>query len=706
MARPTIESINRSPGFTSSRTQAAPGLSVAAPLDVSVGPNNLQAIAEILGVGASAAMGKAQQANQERVQEETEMIAAEAEAEFYGDKIDQEQYKRQKTYAKRVDVLTGAREGTEKALALRNSVEDFIKENPLADEQKLRDHIQQWKQRELVDDEGNPLPFMSNPRVASVVESALNETSYGIIAGHRKGYEERVKAKGGAEAQGLILANAKQRGTLTTGDYEAYRSQLKSFGYSDEQINTAVAQVAIAAGRELGDPKVIEALPEVWSDGSPTAALDADLMSTLTAQKSMLTSKQEADRIKALEPERFKFQSDMDDKIMKGEPFTEEDYKRGVVLGYSGDALANIRGQSLRAAQSLADQAAAEAEKAQADEVELNEIRASPFSVTDSKAEEVYGGAYDRAVAAGDMQAAGAVIKESIGRGVLPRTYRNVLNRVPPDAAGFKTWHASMKTLDDLDDQVFASIGPDSRMAYNTYNGLMALGRFTPEQAFQRMQARNPERGRTFVKSKAGIKAINDIAGNNGSSMAKLKAAELLVGFGSLDDFSDEEAAHNAKKSFEKSYFIKDGIVFNRAQVRDENDLEYIKQRIATDRTKAGKFTDPDDLIVAPANGTDEVFVRVRNEPTDFVTIRTSDIRKAKAVDAQQYRTRVDKESGMTDARASVESNLNPWRKIKGESGLSRQTRASRENEERRRRGLPTYPTPISWDNANPARSK
>lgn len=702
MARPGIESLNRAPGFTSSRTQAAPGLAVQAPLDVAVGPNSFQALAEVLGTVTKEVTSESAQRTQERIKEEEEQLAAEAEAEFYGDRIDKEQYTRSKTYAKRVDVLTGARQGTEKALALRNSVDEFIKANPLADENALRDHIQQWKERELVDEEGQPLEYLNNPRVASIVQSSLNEASYALIANHREGYEKRVKAKGGSESEGLFLANAKQRKTVTTGDYEALRTQLKSFGYTDEEVNTRVAQVAIAAGRELEDPNVIEALPEVWSDGSPTASLDADLITNLTAQKSMLSNLQEAKRIKALEGDRFKFQSDMSDKIRAGIPLTQEDYDRGMALGYSGDRLAALRDESLNALERQAREAEAEAEKASEDEAELEALRASPFSATDGEAEKIYGGAYDRAVAAGDSQSAGAAIKEAISRGVLPRTYRNVLNRVPGDVAGFKTWHASMQNLDDMDDQVFASLSGESRMAYNTYNGLMKLGKFTPEQAFQRMQARNPERGRTYVKSKAGITAINAIAGTNGSSMAKLKAAELLVGFASLDDFSDDEARHNAEQAFKKTYFVQDGIVYHRSQVSSPEQIEYIKQRIATDRTKAGKFTDPDDLVVAPANGTDEVFVRVRNEPTDFVTVKTSEIRAASRVDAKQYRDRRDRQSGKTAANAAVDGGLNPWRKIKGESGLSRQTRASRENEERRRRGLPTYPTPISWDNANP----
>lgn len=640
MARPNVQSLNRATGVTSSRQRAAPGVAVQAPLDVSVGPNSFQALAEILGVGASVAVQESRIATEERIKEEEELIAAEAEAEFYGEKVDRDQYEQSKTYRKRVDLLSGVKAGTELSIDLQKQYQEFVQENPLADEKQLREWYALWKERALLDDEGNPLPFNENTRAKAIVESTLNEAAYTLISGHRKGYLERVKAKGGAEAQGLFLANAKQRQTVTTGDYEALRSQMKSFGFTDAQVNTAVAQVAIAAGRELGDHKVIEALPEVWADGSPTAALDADLLTNLTTQKEILKAKAEAARLKGMERDRFLFQSDMDDKILNGTPFTEEDYARGVALGYSGDALASIRGQINRSIQSQAEEAEREADEANKDAEELANLRANPFGATESKAEEIYGGAYDRAVEVGDFKAAGLVIREAISRGVLPRTYRNVLNRVPPDAEGFKTWHRNMRTLDNMDDQVFASLSSDARITYEAYNGLMALAKFDHNKAFQRLQARNPERGRIFVKSKAGVKAIQEITGGSTGSMVNLKAAELLMGFASLDDFSDEEAAYNAKKSFEKTYFIHENKLYNRAQIRSVADIDYVKKRVARDRTEAGDYTDPDDLEVMPASGTDEVFVRVRNEPTDFVTIPVSEIRSAIRKEAAAGRKR------------------------------------------------------------------
>ena len=57
-------------------------------------------------------------------------------------------------------------------------------------------------------------------------------------------------------------------------------------------------------------------------------------------------------------------------------------------------------------------------------------------------------------------------------------------------------------------------------------------------------------------------------------------------------------------------------------------------------------------------------------------------------------------------ASSAARANLNPWRDVTGENGWQKQARAGRENADRRRLGLPEFPTPISWENANRNRSK
>jgi hypothetical protein len=705
MARPTVQSLNRNPGISGERQRQSPGVAVQAPLSVNVAPNSFQALAEILGVGAGIATDQAAQANAARVQEEQEVIALQAEANFHGDTLDEEAYQRSRTYRTRYDTLKGARAGTEAALRINAAAEDFVKANPLADEKTLREHLISLREGELKDENGLPREFMLNPRTAAIVESVVNETSYKIIAGHRAGYQARLKEKTGDEAEGLFLADGRQKGGTSLGNLEAYRTQLKASGYTDEEANKKVANSALALARNLKDPKILDLVPEVWSDGSLGPKSDAETLSTLDTQRTIVANVAEAERLEKLKPVQLDFIGKIDTKVREGVRLTEEDKKAALDLGFTPNTIASWDDQAARTAIRLAEKAAEDAEKARKEAEEWQDIQANPFSYTNAEREKAYGAQYDAAVKSNNPQAAAALVRQAVATGVLPRTVRNYLDRIPGNPQEFAQWRKTMAQIDDLDDQVFASLGQDARTAYAAYNGLMAVGRFTPEQAFVRLQARDPERGEKYVQSKRGEEAINAVVGANAGSLERQKAAEFVRTFASLADFTDEEASRMAKAAFEKTYLVQNGKVFHRSVAPTPEFLRWAAVRYAEDRTKKGEYTEADDVVISPIEGTTQLLFTIRGEPT-----LVNDRLEASVLHGQLKQTgdRMKRaaEAPAKAASSAVQRNLNPWRYESGESGLQRQQRAGRENAERRRMGLPEFPTPISWENANRNRSK
>lgn len=704
MARPSVEGLNRATGFTSDRQTAAPGLAVQAPLNVNVGPNNLQALGEILGVVSNTVTKEAADVNAERIREQNELTEAKAEADSHGDKLDVEQYQKSRIYRKRYDLVKGAREGTEITIGMANAYRQFVKDNPLADENETRTFLDDWQRRALVDDQGNPKAFTQNPRSNAIVESAMNETAYKIIADHRAGYEKRVKEKSGGEVVALFMADARAKGGTTPGNLVAARSQLRSFEYTDEEANTELTNATLATARNLMKPELLDMLPEVWPDGSLGPKSDPAMLDTITTQRAIIAAKAEAKHMEELEPTRLDYIGRMDEKIRSGIPLTEQEKAEGLRLGLSATAVGSMADSAIRTGIRMKEEAEKELEKKRDEEQEWADIQANPFSFSNDKVEKAYGAKYDAAVRANNPAAATALVRQAVEANALPMSLRNELNRIPSNPEAMGQWRNKMKAIDDLDDQVFLSLSDDARNAYAAYNGLKAIGRFTDQQIFQRLQARDPERGSKFVSSDRGNRAINQIVGANAGSLERSKAAEFVRAFTSLSDLNDNEATDLAKASFEKTYLVREGRVFHRSVVPSDSYLNWIKVKHAEDRTKAGRPTDPDDVTVSPIDGTKTLIIGIRGEPGEAINVHGDDM-------MQELKRTLRKQDTVRNAPVvaatnAAKANLNPWRYLPGETGLQRQQRAGQENATRRQLGLPTYSTPISWDNANRKRSK
>lgn len=696
MARPSAQSLNRAPGITSGRQQAAPRVAVQAPLNVNVGQNNLQGLAEILGVGANIALSREAKESERRVQEETDLLNAQAEADVHGDTVDEEQYRTSRTYARRVDTLRGSRQGVELSIAMRNAADDFVKENPLADENDLRDFLQQWQDRELVDDTGNPIAALQNDRSEAVVRSTLSETGYAIIAGHRDGYKQRVKDQGGSEAIGLFVADAELQGGTSVGNIEGLRTQLRSFGYDAEEANTAIVQTVVALARNQRNPDLLDMLPAAWVDGSVGPSVNPEHLSLIDQQRAIIKDMRDAELHDANWGARYDISIQADALVRQGLPLPDDMVTRMRDLGYSADAVSSLQDQAARRQLAIQAELAAQREKDSADDLEYEEWLANPFGFTKSKSEEILGTQFDRATGMGNTEAAWAIVHQGMEAGVLPRGLRNRLNRVPPTADGFQQWHQLMTRLDQEDDQVFGSLNEDSRMAYHSFNALKSLGRFSDEQAFMRLQGRDTDRGKEFARSQAGVRAIESLTDGEGSMVSGI-VQRYVEGFASLPDVTDDQAVQFAQEAFEKDYFVEDGFAYRRSHIDGPDTLQWMKKRWAADSTDTGVPMEEDDVIVAPIDGSSDILFRDRRDPTRVWKIPVADLQRTMRAD--EARQREIEQRPARNADEAVAQGLNPWRRIDGESGLERQLRAGRENAVRDRQGLPSYPTPITWQN-------
>lgn len=698
MARPTAQALNRNPGVTSDRTTAAPGLAVQAPLNVAVAPNNMQALAEILGVGADIAVSRAAAESKARVQEENELMEAKAEAQFHADELDEEQYRKSRTYRRKVQTLTGAREGVEASIALSNDVAQFIRDNPYADENELRDYIVARKDILLKDEDGNVKGFMGDPIAASIVQASLNDTSYQIIAKHRAGYESRMREKGGDEAVGLFMANTVKNGTATVGDVQNAAVMLRSLGFTPEEVNTKLAQAAMTVARETLNPDILKALPPVWQDGTLGPAADPVLRDNINSQLSLIGKQRDAKKLEEQAPLRLAYYNRMEDKTRNGLPITDEDQKEGLALGIGESTLAGFRDQSERRRIALEEEAARKAEKETEHLRDLEDIRANPWAQSNDKIEKTFGKLHDDAVAAGNPAAAWTAIQEAIRYNALPESVRNRLNRIPANPQQFAQWRKDMELIDNADDQVFASLKPDSRNAYMAANALIASGRFSDTQVYERIQSRDPQRGSTYAQSKEGQSAIKSI-GAAGGTVGMAKAQQLVEVFASFPDIGDTEAANMASEAFRKNYYVENGKVFDKNIIAGPQMTNWARIRFAQDRTNAGQFTEADDVVIAQIDGSTDIMFTIRGEPSTAVRVPAADLHRQMQGDAA--RARAAREAPARAAEQAATTNLNPWRYVAGENGLQRQQRAGRENEARRAAGLPVFPTPTSWDNAN-----
>jgi hypothetical protein len=699
MARPTAQNLNRSVGVSSDRTTQAPGLAVQAPLNVNVGPNNLQALADILGVGASIAIDRERQRNAERVQEETEALATKAEADFHGGRFDEEEYRRSRTYRKTHDTLAGARQGVEGRLAMRKAVEDFVTANPYADEAAVREQLEFARLSVLMGEDGQYKPEFQNERVRAIAENALMEEGYEFISKWRKPYTDRMQAKGASEAEGLFVATGLAEGTTTVANMNATAEQLRRLGVSPEEINRRLTTSVIALSRELRKPELIDQLPTAWTDGSVGPRADSGLLAEMDQQQTIITNLKETEDREKQWGERYAFSSQVQALIAEGKPLPPELRAQAQALGYSPEAYAEWEDQSRRMAAAILEEQERAAEEAAKDEVEFEEYLDDPYGIPTDQAEKRLGVQYKLAMERGDTKAMAEILRVGSQNGHLPANLRRYLNNAPVNFNQFGQWHQQMKTIDQMDDELYASLQQDARIAYEAYNGLIASARFSPEEAFRRIQARDAGRAGEFIR--AQTKSIQQMVGKEGSLM-QTKVKERMYAFAALSDLDDATVLQLTRDSIARDYITDNGRLLPRQYFPNAGAVRHAKDYYALVQKNKGKIIDPEDVIIALPEGTSDVLFYDRRDPTRvqrlpaerLVAIRRDNARKAQERAAAPQRA----------AEQAVKQRLYPWRNIPGESGWEKRKRVSRElgvlNRERRAQGLDTIASTISWQNA------
>lgn len=692
MARPAALNLNRAVGVTSDRQTAAPGLAVQAPLDVSVGPNNLQALADILGTGANIAISRAAQDSEQRVQEETDLLQNRAEADFRGGAFDEEQYRRSRTYRKTHDTLAGARQGVEGRLAMRQAATDFVTANPYADEAALREQLEVARMELLFGEDGQYKPEFQNERVRNIAESALMEEGYEYIARWRDPYTKRMQTKGMAEAGGLLVANGLAEGTTTVANMNATADQMKALGIPPETYNGSIATSVIALARELRKPELIDQLPLAWGDGSVGPRADAGLLATMDQQKTIIENIVESETREGQKWERFEFSTLVQEKIGRGELLTEAETAKAIDdLGYAPESVAGWNEQARRTSERIAAELAAAEVDAKADDVAFEDYQSNPYEVTPTKAEEILATQYSRASAAGDSRAVAEILRIGSQNGHLPANLRRELNNAPVNFDQFGRWHQMLKGIDQMDDELYASISQDSRVMYEAYNGLIAAGKFAPDEAFRRIQIRDIKRGNEFVKGQS--KVIAGMAGDGGSLMTT-KVRERMLAFGSLPDMDDATVIQMTRDSIAKDYITSNGRLLPRRYFPNEQAITHAQLFFKAQEAASGRIIEPDDVVVALPEGTSDVLFYDRKDPTRVRRLPVDRLVTERRAGAQRSRERDLAPS--RNANTAVSQRLNPWRRLEGESGLARTQRINREVAVYRSEGV-TLGTQQEW---------
>lgn len=601
MARPTAQSLNRSPGLSSSRATAAPSVQVQAPLNVNVGPNSLQGLAEILGVGTNIAMTEAakdrQRREREREERETMIATAEAEAAVRNGTIDADRMRDDWTYAKRVRTYRGTRVGVELRQQFEADAEAFRRDNPLADEHEVRAWMAEWRQSRVYDENGQPLYDMDDPIQDALVQSQLDEAGYRFLEGDRDVLRENLRRVGSEEVGSLFLAGIEESGTVTAQDYQNLYVGFRQVGNDHDQANELVRQWAGAAAEKLENPEVIRALPREWQDGSDTPWADPEAAAALDNQIDFYTARQRTAAIEALAPERTNMQILMEDNADQGIEPTAEQIQAWRDAGGSESTLVTIITGARAKQRDLIEEARREAEEAEERAAEVQAFRDNPLSVSRAKQASLL---EDMLAEAETPEAREAVIRWGARNADnLPTSHRNYLNRTPTSPDALPAWAGAMARLRSYNDQTFLSLNEYARNQFEAYEALRAAGRFNDAQLWQQLQTRDEEAGNRLLRSDEAAALRDDLLGDNYTPTDLRNLNRIISAFGSYTELPRQEALELAQRSFERQYFSQDGITYNRSEIRDPEILDWAKGYFARRSAQSGGVRyDPDDLVI------------------------------------------------------------------------------------------------------------
>lgn len=713
MARPTVEMRNRASASAShSRRRQSPGLAVQAGLSVAAGPNPLEPLANALGVASQVVSNISADRQQQKLEEQQQLDVAKAEADSWGDTVDEERMKSSRVYRDRYRVIASQRKALEITEQLQADYEDFRTKNPLADEQELRTFLAERKTALMSDEYGDPMESLADPRVAAIIEGQFGAAAYRIISSDRDVFEKNVKEHGAAEASAAVLAVARQNKGLKVTDMEAMRTQLKAIGWDDASANKMVASAALAAAEELESPDPLRVLPDKWADGAAGPRSDPELARMADNQADVQQARNDAAANAALEGERLNWRLKAEDLAAQGKDLDQDLIAEGFRLGISAEGVASMFGKARSAREQAQREAERESRDAQRHAEQMAALQGNPWSVDRNQAEDALSIEFQNAPPGTHT----ALIRQWVRqRGILPGTYRNYLNRVPIEPDSMKNWSGGMKDLRDTDPGVYASLDSNARAMFEAYESVKATGRYSDEAAFQRVRNRKPDVGRQLVQSKLGKEAINAMLGSNPTPNARALAQQVVETFLSFEDLPQDEAIALAQRSFSATYFKHDGRVYHKGHARDPGFLDWAKTRFSQDLARRGVRVDPDDLVISPVGDGSTFTVVERGGITPLVTAPVSgdllyraykgdekdrsdraaagaaETARAKAAADQAAAALAEQEgrTGPTPAAEAARRRLNPYRRIPNEPGWKRVKRVSEENAERKRQGLP-----------------
>lgn len=675
----------------------APGLNVEATIRAPNAANPLEGLAQALGVATNIATDRSAEIVNERIQDEEELRDAQAQADTLGGTIDENLFRESRTYARRVRIVQGQTLSFKLREHLADAAENYRRDNPLMSDQEMDEYLASTRDAFLE----NNAELMQDPRTAAIVQESMQETLFQIGQQDRTKWLDNVKTTGRAEASAGLVYSTRQTQQLTSGDLLSAYNQMRVTGSTAEEANEDITNTVVGLAHEFDNPALIRLLPEAWADGSVGPTADSNKLAWLDGQFETLTRQAEARRIENLSQERVNFRLNIWEKVKVGERPSEEDNAMALSLGFEDGTIASwsiAADNELERIQRKAQEALEDAQE-HANMMELLESDRR-FEVSDADAKEAYGIEYNNAQT---PEARLQVVARAVRRGVLPPPFKDRLDAFPSNLADFAQWRNDIGFIQNLNPVVYAQVDANSRIKYDAYKALVSTGNYSEARAFERLQVSRPELGEEMLRSEDARELVQDLIGANGTGNGLEAVRSIIRGFGSLEDIPRDQVLRMAEDSFNSTYFVADGQTYNRAFMPDERRLEWAKEYLSEDiRNTMGRYIDPDDLIIAPVGGSGQQFTVSERGGLPITRIDADLIEGAWRQNVVDTISRGPREPRANiEARAAVREGLNPWRRIKGESGWARQMRAGRENEARRRAGQTVYPTPTSWDNAH-----
>lgn len=242
----------------------------------------------------------------------------------------------------------------------------------------------------------------------------------------------------------------------------------------------------------------------------------------------------------------------------------------------------------------------------------------------------------------------------------------------------------SMSHVRNQDAQVYASINEDARTHFEALEALTASGRYTQEQAFQRLQVLDEGAGRDFVRSDVGQGLITELVGEDATPHDLRNAERIISTFGSFSDLPRSEAAALARASYEATYFNDGGISYHRGFMANPDRVAWVRRYFSTELAKTGLRLDPDDLIVTPVGDGSQFTIRERGGVRALTQPFSADllVRGWIEQNSDSIRSRFGTEAfGAARQFVDGDTSLAPERHIPGETGPERVQRMRNERQ-------------------------